>query len=136
MPQLPTNPVSIILEIPDKNVQGTTIKRKAELFALIYNMATKQVSISWVVSHYAANGNGTYGADISDIIPSYSKEQIATNDVAVDPTTGIPIDPATIDENTNWIGQYDFFNAMGEYSDIKVHSIIRQFGSGLLNWDK
>jgi hypothetical protein len=136
MPQLPTNPTKIVLEIPDVQIQGTTIKRKAELFALIYNMSTKQVSISWIVSHYAQNGNGTYGADMSDIIPSYSKEQIATNDVQVNPTTGIPIDPSTIDDSTEWVGQYDFFNDMAENTDIKVHAVIRQFGSGLLNWDK
>lgn len=136
MPQLPTNPVKIVLEIPDVTIDQTTIKRKAELFALIYNMATKQVSISWIVTHYAANADGTYGNDLSAFIPSYSKEQIATNDIPVNPTTGIPIDPSTIDESTEWVGQYDFFNDMGENTEIKVHAIIRQFGSGLLNWDK
>jgi len=135
MPQLSTNQTKIVLEIPDVQIQGTTIKRKAELFALIYNMSTKQVSISWIVSHYAENGNGTYGADMSDIIPSYSKEQIATNDVPVDPITGIPIDPA-MGDTMGYVGQYDFFNDMAENMDVKVHSIIRQFGSGLLNWDK
>jgi hypothetical protein len=136
MPQLPTNPVDIVLEIPDVKIEGTTIKRKAVLFALIYNMNTKQVSISWTVTHYAPNGNGTYGANLSDIIPSYSKEQIATNDVPVNPITGHPIDPASIDDTTDYIGQYDFFNNMGENQPVKVHDIIKEFGLGLQNWNK
>jgi hypothetical protein len=152
MPQLPTNPVDIVLEIPDVKIEGTTIKRKAVLFALIYNMNTKQVSISWTVTHYAPNGNGTYGANLSDIIPSYSKEQIATNDVAVNPITGFPLDPESIQptiltnsetgeqtviqSTVSWIGQYDFFNKMGESEPILVHDVIKQFGMGLQNWDK
>jgi len=152
MPLLQTNPVDIVLEIPDVQIEGTTIKRKANLFALIYNMNTKQVSISWTVTHYAQNGNGTYGANLSDIIPSYSKEQIATNDVPVNPITGFPIDPESmlptittnsetgertvIPSNVQWMGQYDFFNKMGESEPILVHDVIKQFGMGLQNWDK
>lgn len=136
MPQLQTNPVDIILDIPDVTIDATTIKRKAKLFALIYNMSTKQVSISWVVTHYAKNADNTYGDDLSNIIPNYTKEQIATNDVPVNPTTGHPIDPTNIDDNTDYIGQYDFFNNMGENVPVKVHDIIRQFGLGLQNWDK
>lgn len=136
MPQLPTNPVDIILDIPDVTIDATTFKRKAKLFALIYNMSTKQVSISWVVSHYAKNPDGSYGDSLSQIIPDYSKEQIATNNVPVNPITGHPIDPASIDDNTDYIGQYDFFNNMGENVPVKVHDIIKEFGLGLQNWEK
>ena len=136
MPLLPTNPVDIVLEIPDVIIDATTLKRKAKIFALIYNMNTKQVSISWTVSHYAKNDDGSYGDSLSKIIPDYSKEQIATNNVAVNPITGHPIDPASIDDTTNYIGQYDFFNNMGENQPVKVHDIIKEFGLGLQNWDK
>lgn len=151
MPLLPTNPVDIVLEIPDVIIDATTLKRKAKLYALIYNMATRQVSISWTVSHFAANEDGSYGADLSSFIPSYSKEQIATNQVPVNPVTGMPLDPEAVEStfvqnedgstteipsNVPWVGQYDFFNNMGENAPVKVHDVIRQFGMGLQNWNK
>jgi hypothetical protein len=152
MPQLPTNPVDIVLEIPDVTIDATTLKRKAKLFALIYNMHTKQVSISWTVSHYAKNDDGSYGNSLSKIVPDYSKEQIATNDVAVNPITGFPLDPESIQptiltnsetgeqtviqSTVSWIGQYDFFNKMGESEPVLVHDVIKQFGMGLQNWEK
>jgi len=153
MPLLPTNPVDIVLEIPDVVIDATTLKRKAKLFALIYNMHTKQVSISWTVSHYAKNDDGSYGDSLSKIVPDYSKEQIATNDVAVNPITGFPIDPEDIKPTivadpitgevlevipslTPWVGQYDFFNNMGENVPVKVNDVIRQFGQGLQDWSK
>lgn len=151
MPQLPTNPVEIVLEISDVQTGSTIVKRKAKLDTLIYNMRTNQVSISWVVTMYARNADGSYGAEMSDLIPPYTKEQIATNEVPVNPQTGFPIDPETIkptitqDAGGNnielpseieWVGQYDFFNMMGENSPIRVHDIIRQFGLGTENWDK
>lgn len=152
MPQLQTNPVDIILEITDVTIDATTLKRKAKLHALIYNMSTKQVSISWVVTHYAKNADNTYGDDLSKIIPNYTKEQIATNDVAVNPITGFPLDPESIQptiftnsetgeqtviqSTVSWIGQYDFFNKMGESEPILVHDVIKQFGMGLQNWEK
>ena len=152
MPQLTTNPVEIVLEIPDVTIDATTLKRKAKLFALIYNMHTKQVSISWTVSHYAKNPDGSYGDSLSKIVPDYSKEQIATNDVPVNPITGFPIDPellnplvltnsetgeqTVIQSTVSWIGQYDFFNIMGESEPILIHDVIKQFGMGLQNWEK
>ena len=151
MPLLQTNPVDIVLEIPDVQIGSTTVKRKAKLHALIYNMQSKSVSISWVVTMYAKNQDGSYGDEMSALIPSYTKEQVATNDVPVNPQTGFPIDPQSImpvitpQENgdaivtpstVEWVGQYDFFNAMGENTPIKVHDVIRQFGLGATNWDK
>jgi hypothetical protein len=153
MPLLPTKPVDIVLEIPDVVIDATTLKRKAKLFALIYNMNTKQVSISWTVCHYAADDDGSYGADLSSFIPSYSKEQIATNEVPVNPVTGFPLDPEDIKPTivtdpitgevlevipslTPWVGQYDFFNNMGENVPVKVNDVIRQFGQGLQDWSK
>jgi hypothetical protein len=36
----------------------------------------------------------------------------------------------------SWIGQYDFFNKMGESEPVLVHDVIKQFGMGLQNWEK
>ena len=147
MPQLATNPVDIILDIPDIVIDTTVIKRKAKLFTLIYNMNSKQVSISWTIIHYSKNSDGSYGDSLSLIIPNYTREQIATNEVPVNPVTGVPInkediqptitiDPITGEEIVTpstipWVGQYDFFNNIGENVSIKIHDVIRQFGATL-----
>lgn len=152
MPQLPTNPVDIILDIPDVTIDATTFKRKAKVHAMIYNLSAKTVSVSWLVMYFAKNADGTYGDDLSGIIPPYTREQVATNQVPVNPVTGMPLDPEdikptvtinpetgeeTVTESlTPWIGQYDFFNNMGENVPVKVNDVIRQFGQGITDWSK
>lgn len=141
--------MDIILEMPDIVVDSTVLKRKAKLFSLVYNTAEKFVTLSWVVTTYAANDDGSYGNDLSAFIPVYRREQIATNNVPVNPVTGVPISPEliaptiTIDPETGeeivtpsnipWVGQYDFFNNVGENLPIKIHDVIRQFGATLQN---
>ena len=153
MPQLPTNPIDIVLEIPDVVIDATTLKRKAVVHSMIYNLSAKMVSVSWIVKHFAKNADGTYGDDLSAIIPPYTREQIATNQVPVNPVTGFPLDPEYIKPTivtdpitgevlevipslTPWVGQYDFFNNMGENVPVKVNDVIRQFGQGLQDWSK
>ena len=102
--------MDIILEMPDIVVDSTVLKRKAKLFSLVYNTAEKFVTLSWVVTTYAANDDGSYGNELSQFIPPYKREQIANNNVLVDPATGVPVE----EPNDQSIGQYDFFNNMGE----------------------
>ena len=121
--------MDIILEIPDIVVDTTVLKRKAKLESLVYNMDRKEISISWIITTYSANPDGTYGEDLSAIVPRGTREQFGNNNVLVNPVTGMPIENS--DEDS--IGQYDFFNNMGENKLIKVHDVIRQFGAGLQN---
>jgi len=139
--------MDIILEIPDIVVDSTVLKRKAKLFALVYNTTEKFVTLSWVITTYAANEDGSYGNELSQFIPPYKREQIATNNIPVNPLTGVPIDPELIQPTITinpvtgeeistpstipWIGQYDFFNNIGENVSIKIHDVIRQFGATL-----
>jgi len=153
MPLLPTTPVDIILEIPDVTINATTLKRKAVVHSMIYNLSKKTVSVSWIVKHYAKTAEGGYGEELSELVPAYTREQVATNDVPVNPITGMPLDPDDIkptiethpetgevisvtESLTPWIGQYDFFNNMGEKVPVIVNDIIRQFGQGLQDWSK
>lgn len=125
---------NIELEIPDLTIAGTTIKRKAKCFTMIYNLAYKTLSLSWEVSHYA-NDNGAYGEPLS-FIPNYSKENVADNTTMVD-ASGAFVYPDT-DGNypSDAIGQFDWFNNIGENAQINVHNLIRQYGNAYAKWDK
>jgi hypothetical protein len=119
--------MDIILEIPDIVVDATVLKRKAKLEALTYNMNEKYVLLSWIIITYSANPDGTYGDDLSAIVPRGTREQFGNNNVLVNPVTGVPV----TDPNEPSIGQYDFFNNIGENVSIKIHDVIRQFGATL-----
>jgi hypothetical protein len=123
------NAVDIIIEIPDIVVDTTVLKRKAKLESLVYNMDRKEISISWIIITYSANPDGTYGEDLSAIVPRGTREQFGNNNVLVNPVTGVPV----TDPNEPSIGQYDFFNNIGENMPIKIHDVIRQFGATLQN---
>lgn len=133
----------ITINIADLVIGDTVIKRKATLFTMTYNQSTKTVALSWTVKSYA-NDNGNYG-DALTIIPDYSKESIADNNVAVNPATGqilektepIPnTDPVEYDYPMDYVGQYDFFYTMGANVAIKVHDVITQYGNQMTSWDK
>lgn len=139
---------NIELEIPDVVISGTIIKRKAKLFTMIYNLQYKSLALTWDVSHYA-NDNGNYGA-LLDFIPSYSKENVADNTTIVNPSTGAFLtdadlytdgvdadgNPIKVPTNIPQIGQFDWFNNLGENVDINVHNLIRQYGNAYSKWDK
>jgi len=139
---------NIELEIPDVIISGTTIKRKAKLFTMTYNLTYKTLALSWEVSHYA-NDNGAYGLPLS-FIPNYSKENIADNTTIVNPSTGAFLtdadlytdgvdadgNPIKVPTNVPQIGQFDWFNNLGENADINVHNLIRQYGNAYSKWDK
>ena len=131
--EVPTPQITI--NIADLVVGDTVIKRKATLFTMTYNQFTKTVSLSWTVKSYANDG-GDYG-DALTMIPDYSKESIADNNVAVNPATGeILIADENGDYEMDYLGQYDFFYTMGATVDIKVHDVITQYGNQMTNWDK
>jgi hypothetical protein len=48
--------------------------------------------------------------------------------ITIDPITGEEI---VTPSNVPWVGQYDFFNNIGENVSIKIHDVIRQFGATL-----
>lgn len=141
---LPT--IEIEIDIPDLIVNEIALKRKAKLFTLIYNQATKTLVLSWIVSY--TDLQGVKG------LSSYSKESIADNNTIVDVSTGAILTPIItdvpeLDANGNpvldaagnpviasqdisypgnYIGQYDWFNMIAETQPIKVHDLIRQYG--------
>jgi hypothetical protein len=139
---------NIELEIPDVTIAGTTIKRKAKLFTMTYNLTYKTLALSWEVSHYA-NDNGAYGLPLS-FIPNYSKENIADNTTIVNPSTGAFLtdadlytdgvdadgNPIKVSTNVPQIGQFDWFNNLGENAQINVHDLIKQYGNAYSKWDK
>jgi len=147
----PTN-IEIEIEIPDKTIDGTILKRKAKLFSLVYNMKAKQLVLNWEVIFYSRNSDGSYGRKMSDLIPSYTRENVADNQTPVNPFTGQILEWADLqstfetDPNTGviieiptsipYMLQYDWFNQVGENQDLNIHNTIRQYGLALQDWDK
>jgi len=139
---------NIELEIPDVVISGTIIKRKATLFTMIYNLKSKSLALTWDVSHFA-NDNGAYGMPLT-FIPSYSKDNVADNTTIVDPATGAFLtdadlytdgvdadaNPIKVPTNIPQIGQFDWFNNLGENVQINVHNLIKQYGNAYSKWDK
>lgn len=128
----------IILDIPDLVYNDTIIKRKAEVFNLVYNLSNKFVSVTFLIKHYS-NNNDAYG-DYLPSIPDKLKEIVADNTIIVDSSTGQIIKDVNQyqDENGSWtidvIGQYDFFNRIGENYDVNIHNLIRSYASQA-DWD-
>jgi hypothetical protein len=125
----------IKITIPDLVINQTKIKRKAELFTMIYNQANKSLVLNWKVSFYS-DSSGHYGQPINiNGISSYSKESVANNTVFVNPSTGAFVEK---DEEGNYpegsMGQYDFFYYLAENQDINVHDLIRAYGAAVTEW--
>ncbi|MEO6721441.1 MAG: hypothetical protein ABIN67_13820 [Ferruginibacter sp.] len=128
--------VEIEIEIPDVELQGTTLKRKAKLFTLTYNQNAKALTLTWIVSYYILDNNGGYGSLLEmPGISTYSKESIADDTTMVDVQTGAILLPNT-DNNYagDYIGQYSWFNMVAENSPLKVHDLIRAYGLQA-NWN-
>lgn len=120
----------IRITIPDLVINQTKIKRKAELFTMIYNQANKALVLNWKVTYYA-DSSGSFGQPINiNGISSYSKESIANNTVFVNPATGAIVSA----ETPGAIGQYDFFYYLAENKDINVHDLIRAYGAAVAEW--
>jgi hypothetical protein len=145
--QLQTHDITI--DIPDLIIEETVIKRAASLHSMIYNIATKQLVLQWLVKHYAKNTDGTKG-DYLSFITDWTKESIADNSSMCDVTNGYPIektyDTGEVDEQGNpimdydpaitYTGQYDFFFTLAENQPVQVNAMIIQFGQLITNWNK
>jgi len=128
------NPITII--IPDYVSGETIIKRKAELFTMTYNQNAKTLSLAWTVKCYADSA-GKYGAYIGSMIPDYSRESVADNGTAVDPTTGAILQKdSTGNYEMDYMGQYDWFHMVSELHPLHVANLIRNYGAMMQNWDK
>jgi hypothetical protein len=93
---------SIELEISDKVIQSTIVKRKAKLFSLTYSPQEEQVVINIAIFPFAATSEGGYGASLaySGLFQVEYKQLIADNNTLVNPSTGeILVDkiPSNID---------------------------------------
>lgn len=130
MARIEYNAITITLDIPDVVINDTIIKRKAELFTLTYNQTAKALSLNWIVKHYS-NDNGAYGEYIPYLIANKSKESVADNLVIVNANTGEILQPdaeGNYPDEIETIGQYDWFNRLGEYQPINVHNLIKSYG--------
>jgi hypothetical protein len=136
----------IEISIPDIEIGETLIKRKAKLFSLIYNKGSKEVSVAWIVKHFASTADG-FGEYLS-FIPDWSKTSVADNTTMCDVTNGFPIykiivgqdengnDILNYDPAINYTGQYDFFCHLAETQPVLIHAMIIQFGNNVASWDK
>jgi hypothetical protein len=139
-------PQEIEIAIPDIEIGQTVIKRKAKLFSLIYNKGSKEVSVAWIIQHYAATPEG-FGEYLS-FIPDWSKTTVADNTTMCDVTNGFPIQMIEVgqDENgnpifdydpaINYTGQYDFFCNLAETQPVLINAMIIQFGQQVASWEK
>jgi hypothetical protein len=132
MPYIPYTPVDIVLEIPDIVLASTIIKRKAKMLTMIYNQAYLTLTVAWQVQHYA-DDSGQYGQYIGAQVADKLKETIADNEVIVDAQTGDILTDTSVccDDVTNCLncmGQYDWFNMIGETTPVIVHELIRKYG--------
>lgn len=120
----------ILIEIPDVVIGGTILKRKAQLHTMIYNQSTQSLVLSWVITYYADNA-GAYGEELnSQGISKYSHEQIASDEVMVNPADGSFYDKdAEGNYPSDAIGQYTFFYGLAENANINVHDMIRTYGA-------
>lgn len=120
----------IKINIADIETNGTVLKRKAELFSMVYNQAFKVLILNWDVYYYS-DSSGHYGQPIKiNGITSYRKESVANNSVKVNPSTGAIVPDGT----AGAVGQYDFFYYLAENKDINVHDLIRAYGAAVAEW--
>lgn len=146
MAHVQLTPQEIEIAIPDIEIGQTVIKRKAKLFSLIYNKGSKEVSVAWIIQHYAATAEG-FGEYLS-FIPDWSKTTVADNTTMCDVTNGFPIQMIEIrqdedgdpifdyDPAINYTGQYDFFCNLAETQPVLIHAMIIQFGNQVQSWEK
>jgi len=121
---------SIVINIPDFEINGTVLKRKASAEKLNYSLGSKTVSVLWRVDFFADN-SGAYGPVINRPgINSYYKETVADNSVKVNPLTGAFVPSDT----PGAIGQYDFFFNLAENVEVKVNNLIRAYGAAVTEW--
>jgi len=142
--QLPSQEIEIA--IPDIEIGQTVIKRKAKLFSLIYNKGSKEVSVAWIIQHYAATAEG-FGEYLG-FIPDWSKTSVADNTTMCDVTNGFPIQMIEVgqdedgdpifdyDPAINYTGQYDFFSNLAQTQPVMIHQMIIQFGNLVESWVK
>lgn len=127
---LPSAHDAIVLNISDTVVDNTVIKRKAELFTMVYNMKLHFLSLTWSVKHYA-DSSGQYGEYLGGLVPDKTKETIADNTVFVNATNGdfvYPDSTGQFQTDIPIIGQYDFFNYAAGHIPIIVNDLIKQYG--------
>ena len=129
-------PIAIVINIPADTINQTILRRTATLFTMIYNQQAQTLSLNWTVKFYA-DSSGSYGKYLGNIIPDYNKEVVADNSVFVNPKTGAFLIPDSSGKySMPYLGEYDFFNMVAEKMPIKVHDVIRQYGTAYLKWDK
>ena len=97
---------------------------KMKYLCLISNHITKSLSIQWSV--YFVNENGEEVT--TQIINSFTKEQVANNSTYLNPLTGEFLTEPVDLETTNAIGEYDFYWQLVNMMDTNLPNLILSAG--------
>lgn len=149
MPLIRQTPADIIVEISDKSIGSTIIKRKAEVTALQYSPKEKRVTVSLDIIPFAAveveptsgeTGSTvtTYGDSLVGVVgfTTYQKNIIADMTTLVDVTDGVPFasanmmydatatGPGGILENKTYMYEYEFYKMMAATQNVVVDDLI------------
>lgn len=134
---------SIFVELPNKVIGNTVIKRKAEVIAMNYSPRNQNVTVSLLINVYAQGDNDTYGDSLSSIpgFQPYLKELRADTNSIVDANTGevlitnmdVLLDPATfadggiLGNNRDYMNEFERFSMMAQTQSVIVNNVIIQY---------
>lgn len=132
----------LVVNISDAVVNGTVIKRKAEVTKLEYSPRDKRVYIELLVVPYGRNVDGTYGeripfgsvldhliADNNILVNSANGDILGYRDILLnsvmqpDGSVRIVEDPSLTE--INYAGEYDFFKILAATQPVVVDDLIK-----------
>lgn len=135
---------NIIVDISDKVVAGTTIKRKAEVQFLQYGPKEKRVVISLLILPFAAGevdevtGKTTYGESLMGVpgFSTYHRNIIADMTTLCDAATGVPFagaqtlndvtatGPGGILHDKNYMYEFEFYKMVAATQQVVIDDMI------------
>jgi hypothetical protein len=145
MPLIRQTPTNIVVNVSDKTVGSTIIKRKAEVLNLNYAPREERVIISLNIIPFAAipdpstsGETTTYGESLDGVVgfTTYQKNIIADMTTLVDVTNGVPFasanmifdstatGPGGILEGKTYMYEYEFYKMMAATQSVIVDDLI------------
>lgn len=116
----------VSIDLSDKIINNTTIKRQVVLNFMMYNQTVKFLSLTLLIKHFATNKDGSYGESISSIAPDIAKQLIINDQVIVDISGNVVNKDALGNYPAGSMGQYTWFNQIFEKQDVNLHNILRK----------
>lgn len=132
------NPI-LLVPISDLTIGGTVIKRKAQLNYLLYQPVNKFLTISVQIVSFAANQDGSYGAQFDEnLVHSYEKTFTAKNgENIVDVATGLYLCDSGQEyingnlnpllEGKNYAEEFDFYDNLANTTPVIIDDMIKNF---------